>query len=328
MAGHGTSHITRALIANGLIAVVKGIAAFLTGSGAMLAETIHSAADCANQALLLLGLHRAKQAPSESHPLGYGRALYFWSFIVALLLFSVGGLFSVYEGVHKLLHPEPLGRVWIGIVILSFSVVVEGWALTQAISEIEKRRGKRSLWAYLRVSKDSDLVVVFGEDAAAILGLSAALVALLFAQFTGKPMWDALGSLAVGIVLIAVAAFLSVKVKSLLIGESADPDIVDAVQRVAAIDARLGYPHEIVTLQQGPSEVLVAFKIDCAPGMPAFELSTAINDFEKRLRKERPEVRWIFVEPDLLPEGARGAPSYASSSPSPTEGPSPSRPKH
>lgn len=306
MAGGGTAHITRALVANAAIACAKGAAAWLTGSGAMLAETIHSASDCANQGLLLLGLKRAARAPTESHPLGYGRALYFWSFLVALLLFSGGGLFAVYEGTHKLLHPEPVGRVWLGITILIFSLAMEGWALAQAIGEIDKRRGGRSLWEYLRFSKDSDLIVVFGEDFAALLGLSAALAALGVAWATGNPRWDAVGSIVVGIVLILVAAFLAVEVKSLLIGESADPGIVEAVNRALEADSRLGLAHEVVTLQQGPGEVLVTLKVDCDPELGAKELSDAINAFEVRLRAERPEARWIFVEPDLLPK-SKGA---------------------
>ncbi|MBI4422198.1 MAG: cation diffusion facilitator family transporter [Elusimicrobia bacterium] len=299
MAGGGTSVIVRALIANAAIAAAKGVAAAATGSGALLAETIHSASDCANQGLLLLGLRRARKPATESHPLGYGRALYFWSFLVALLLFTGGGLFSLYEGAHKLLHPEPIGRVWLGVAILGFSLAVEGWAFAQAVAEVDARRGGLPLLAYLRASKDSDLIVVFGEDLAALLGLGAALGALLVAQATGNPAWDAAGTVAVGVVLIAVAVFLAVEVKSLLIGESADPAIVEAARRLLESDARLRLVDPIVTLQQGPGEVLVALKLGCAPTLPARELSDAINAFEKRLRAERPEVRWIFAEPDL-----------------------------
>lgn len=307
MAGSGTAHITKALVANAGIALAKGVAAFTTGSGAMLAETIHSAADCANQGLLFLGLKRAGKAPDEKHPLGYGRSLYFWSFIVALMLFSVGGLFSIHEGVHKLLHPRPLGGVWLGVLILAFSLAIEGWALTQAVAEINKRKGGRSLWEYLGASKDSDLIVVFGEDTAAILGLAAALAALLLAQMTGNAMWDALGSVAVGAVLVLTAGFLSVKVASLLIGEAADPGIVDAVNRALGADGRLTIAGNVVSLQQGPGDVLVALKVGCAPNLTARELSDAINAFEERLRSDHPEVRWLFVEPDLPPENPKSA---------------------
>jgi cation diffusion facilitator family transporter len=300
MAGQGTAHITRALAANGAIALAKGGAAWATGSGAMLAEAIHSAADCGNQGLLLLGLGQARKPPSEAHPLGYGRALYFWSFIVALLLFSAGGVFSLYEGFHKLAHPEPLNKVWLGILILGFSLATEGWALSQAVRELHARRGSTPFWPYLGESKDSDLVVVFGEDVAACAGLAGAMGALILAWVTGNPMWDALGTILVGAILVVVAAFLSVEVKSLMLGESADPALVSAVKTAVAADARLGAPHEIVTLQQGPGEALVALKLACQPQLSAAELSSAINAFEVRLRAARPDAKWVFVEPDLL----------------------------
>lgn len=300
MAGQGTAHITRALMANAAIAVAKGGAAWATGSGAMLAEAIHSGADCGNQGLLLLGLGQARKPPTQAHPLGHGRALYFWSFIVALFLFSAGGIFSLYEGFHKLSHPEPLTKVWLAILILAFSLVVEAWAMAQAIAELHKRRGTVPFWSYLGHSKDSDLVVVFGEDFAACLGLAGALVALLIAWATGNPVWDALGTLAVGVILVVVAAFLAVKVKSLMLGESADEGLVAAVKTAVAADPLLGTAHEIVTLQQGPGEVLVALKVSTTPTATARELSDSINAFEKRLRVARPDAKWIFVEPDLL----------------------------
>lgn len=297
-----TGHITRALAANAAIAVAKATAAAATGSGAMFAEAIHSASDCANQGLLLLGLRQARQGPDADHPLGHGRALYFWSFLVALLLFSGGGVFSVYEGIHKLMHPEPLSRVWLAVLILAFSVVLEGWAMANAVSMISRRKGGLSFWRYLRDSKDSDLLVVFGEDLAALLGLTCALAAVLLAHCTGDPMWDALGSVAVGGVLIAVAVFLAVKVQSLLLGEAADPVLVEAARQAAAADPRLKAVGHIMTLQQGPGEVVVVLKIACDPGLPASELSDAINAFEARLRAARPDARWVFVEPDLGPE--------------------------
>lgn len=299
MAEHGTAHIARALIANGVIAVAKGAAAVATGSGAMLAEAIHSAADCGNQALLFLGLKSAKRPATAKHPLGYGRALYFWSFIVALMLFSAGGLFSLYEGVHKLLHPEPLSRLGLAVTILVFSLGMEVWAMKLAVAEINRRRGKASFWRYLCDSKDSDLVVVFGEDFAAVLGLAAALGALLMAAATGDPFWDAAGTLVVGVILIGVAAFLSVEVTSLLLGESADEGVAEAVRSAVAQDPRLGEAREVISLQQGPGQVMVALKVGCRADLSAGELSRAINEFEARVRRERPEVRWLFVEPDL-----------------------------
>ena len=194
MAGDSsTSHIIQSLVANLVIACAKGVAAVFTRSGAMLAETLHSFADCGNQLLLLLGVRMSRRPPDDSHPLGYGRSLYFWSFMVALLLFSGGGVFSVYEGLHKLGHPEPVENPWVGVAILGFSLVLEGWATLGNVREMNRRRGETTFVQYLRDSKDSDLVVVFGENAAAVLGLVFALVALGLASVTGDPRWDAIG---------------------------------------------------------------------------------------------------------------------------------------
>lgn len=232
MAGD-TKEILKSLAVNVSIAVAKGFAAVFTGSGAMLAEAIHSSADCINQVLLLVGISRAKKPPDEKYPLGYGRAVYFWSFIVALLLFSGGGVFSIYEGVHKLLTPEPVEHVSWAVGILGFSLVLEGWATYGNLVEMKKRRGNAGLIQYLRDTKDSDLVVLFGENSAAVLGLGFALASLGLAVATGDPRWDGIGSLLIGLVLVAVAVFLGNEVMSLLLGERADPQIELTVQEVA-----------------------------------------------------------------------------------------------
>jgi cation diffusion facilitator family transporter len=299
-ADHSTSHIIQSLIANALIAVCKGVAAVLTGSGAMLAETLHSAADCGNQLLLLMGVKRARKAPDASHPLGYGRALYFWSFMVALLLFTGGGVFSIYEGIHKIMAPEPVTKVLVGLGVLAVSIVIEGAATLSNIREINKRRGDKPFMRYVRETKDSDLIVVFGENGAATLGLFFAAAALGVAHLTGDPRWDGVGSLVIGLVLVGVAVFLAVEVKSLLVGESADPDIEKAAREVIRGHARLSEVLNIITVQQGPGEVLVALKVRLSPGLSGEEVGRAINDFEVALKAKRPEVRWLFVEPDVL----------------------------
>jgi cation diffusion facilitator family transporter len=299
-ADHSTSHIIQSLIANSLIAVCKGVAAVLTGSGAMLAETIHSAADCGNQLLLLMGVKRARKAPDAAHPLGYGRALYFWSFMVALLLFTGGGVFSIYEGIHKIVAPEPIEKVLIGLVVLGVSLVIEGAATFSNIREINRRRGDKPFMRYVRETKDSDLIVVFGENGAATLGLFFAGAALVVAHFTGDPRWDGVGSLIIGLVLVGVAVFLAVEVKSLLVGESADPEIEKATRDVIREHAKLSEVLNIITVQQGPGEVLVALKIRLAPGLSCEDACGAINAFEVALKAKRPEVRWLFVEPDVL----------------------------
>src|SRR6187402_57906 len=181
MAGQGNAYIFRALGANFMIACAKGVGAFITGSGAMLAETLHSLSDCVNQVLLLVGIKQAARPPTEQYPLGQGRNLYFWSFMVAMLLFLGGGAYSIYEGVHKLKHPEPLSNPVIAIVILGVSLAIEGWAMSGALKAVKDRRGSRPLIQYLRETKDSDLVVIFGEDLAACIGLALALVAVVIA---------------------------------------------------------------------------------------------------------------------------------------------------
>ncbi len=312
-ADHGTKHIIQSLLVNTVIAVLKLVAAWFTHSGAMLAEGIHSTADCGNQLLLLWGVREGRKPADDKHPLGYGRNVYFWSFMVALLLFTGGGVFSIYEGVHKLQHYEPVHHIEWAIGILGFSLLLEGWATYGNIKELNKRRAahpnKMGFIRFLRETKDSDLVVVFGENSAAVLGLAVALLSILAAQVTGDPRADAIGTLAVGVVLIAVAVFLAIEVKSLLVGESADPEIKKAAEELAISDARLEKVVSCITMQQGPGEVLVALKIKCEPGLTAKDISAMINEFEVRLRSKCPEAKWIYVEPDLSDAGAKVPPS-------------------
>jgi cation diffusion facilitator family transporter len=296
---HATAHILQSLVVNAVIACAKGVAAFLTGSGAMLAETLHSAADCGNQGLLLLGVHRSRRPADEQHPLGYGRALYFWSFMVALLLFLGGGMFSLYEGVHKVRHPEPVDKVWLGLAILLFSLGLEGAATLSNVKEIGRRKGEEPFMRYLRETKDSDLVVVFGENLAATVGLALAAVALLLAHTLGDPRWDGAGSIAIGLVLVGVAIFLAVEIKSLLIGEAADPRINRSVLEVVAANPCTEELLQLITVQQGPGEVMVSLKVRFSPSLTTNELAACINEFEAELRKRCPEVRWLFVEPAL-----------------------------
>ncbi len=297
MAGN-TKQILQSLAVNVCIALAKGVAAFFTGSGALLAETIHSAADCSNQLLLLLGVKQAARPPDESHPLGYGRSLYFWSFVVALLLFSGGGVFSIYEGVHKLSAPEPVDHLWLGLGILLFSLGLEGWATWGNLKEMNARRGAQPLFTYLRRTKDSDLIVLFGENSAAVLGLCFAIGALLLAWLTGDARWDAAGTILIGVVLVGVAIFLAREVQSLLIGESADPAVAEAVKAVVPAHPQIEAVLRLITVQQGPGEVLVAMKVRVKPGLTTAQVVDAINRFEQALHDRAPEVRWCFVEPD------------------------------
>ena len=298
MAGESTGEILKSLAVNVIIAVSKGVAAFLTGSCAMLAETLHSFADCGNQLLLLKGVRATRRPPDRAHPFGYGRAMYFYSFIVAMLLFFGGGVFSIYEGVHKLEHPEPVEDAGIALIILVVSIALEGWSTLGNIRAMNRRRGDLGFFRYLRETKDSDLIVVFGENSAAVLGLTFAIAALGLAHETGDPRWDAIGSIAIGGVLVLVATFLAREVKSLLVGEAADPALIRSFEELAELDPNVYRVLNVLTLQQGPGEIIVAAKLQFRPGMDTDALVEAINAFERALKAKVPEVRWSFIEPD------------------------------
>lgn len=297
MAGD-TKEILKSLAVNVTIASAKGIAAFFTGSGTMLAEAIHSSADCINQVLLLIGVSLAKKPPDEKYPLGYGRSVYFWSFIVALLLFSGGGVFSIYEGIHKLGKPEPVDHVNWGFGILGFSLLLEGWATYGNLVEMKKRRGSVGLYTYLRDTKDSDLVVLFGENAAAVMGLVFAIAALGLTVATGDSRWDSVGSLLIGVVLIGVAIFLGREVMSLLLGERADPRIEIVVKEVALTQPNIKRLIRVLTVQQGPGEVMVACKVHLIDELDTRGVVETIDAFEKAIHERVPDIRWLFVEPD------------------------------
>ena len=289
--------ILYALGANLAIAASKTGAAIATGSSAMLAEAIHSFADSGNQALLLWGIKQAKRPPSPDYPLGWGKAVFFWSFVVALVLFSIGGLFSVYEGWHKVAHPQPLRHAWVAIAILAFGLVAESISLRACLQEVNKVRHGRGLWHWFRESRQSELVVILGEDLAALLGLAVALAAVVLTMVTGNPLWDGLGSIAIGVVLIVVATGIGHEIKGLLIGQSADPTTVrrmrEFLEKQPAVEKVFG----LLTLQLGMS-VMVAVKARMS-GRSADELVDAINRCEVAMRAEFPEIQWLFFEPDV-----------------------------
>ncbi|MDE2048129.1 MAG: cation diffusion facilitator family transporter, partial [Betaproteobacteria bacterium] len=246
-----------ALAANGGIAITKFVAAAITGSGAMLAEAIHSLADCANQVLLLIGMRRARAAPDDNHPMGYGRVVYFYAMLVATLLFFVGGLFSIYEGWHRLHAPQPVTQPLLALAVLGVAIVLESFSLWGALREINKVRRGRHLLRWFRETRQSELLVVAGEDIAALAGLAFAFAAVALAVLTGNPVWDAVGSLAVGVLLIVVAVAVTVEVKAMITGESADPQVRDAIAaHVAAQPEVRGLLH-LITLQWG-EQVMVA----------------------------------------------------------------------
>jgi cation diffusion facilitator family transporter len=265
----------------------------------MLAETLHSIADCGNQILLLIGLKRSQRPATADHPLGYGRATYFWSMIVALMLFSVGGLYAVYEGIERLMHPASLKDPWLAVAILAFSVALEAGSLWGALKIMREQQGNRTLWQWFRITRQSELMVVAGEDVAALLGLVFALIAVLVAIATGNPLFDALGSLAIGTLLIVVAVAVMREVKSMIVGESADPLVHAEIERFVAARPEVDAVLNLITLQWG-ERVVVAAKVRMREPSNAAHLVDQINACEAALRQRFPEVAWIFFEPDVV----------------------------
>jgi cation diffusion facilitator family transporter len=300
MSGHANSlrAILLALGANFAIFVSKLVAALITGSGAMLAEAVHSLADCGNQCLLLFGMRQAGRPPSDEYPLGWGRALYFWSFLVAMLLFSVGGMFSIYEGIHKLSHPEPLKWPWLAIGVLGFGVVAESISMHGCLKEVNKAREGRSLWRWFHETRSSELLVIFGEDLAALFGLAVALAAVLATMITGNLLYDAIGTIVIGVLLVVVAVAVASEVKDLLIGQGVEPKRREEL--IAFINARpeVDVVLNVITLQMGP-DVMVAVKARMAPAPDQTALVQAINHVEHAMKTQFPDIRWSFFEPDI-----------------------------
>ena len=299
MSGHANSlkAIFLALGANFAIFVSKLVAALVTGSGAMLAEAVHSLADCGNQGLLLLGIRQAKRPPSDEFPLGWGRALYFWSFLVAILLFSVGGMFSIYEGVHKLTNPEPLKWPWLAMGVLVFGIVVEGISMRGCMQEVNKARGDQKLWTWFRETRSSELLVIFGEDLAALVGLCLAALAIGATMLTGNLMFDAAGTIAIGTLLIVVAVLVAIEVKALLIGQGMEPRRRDELMSFLKNRPEVAEVLNLITLQMGP-DVMVAVKARMQQVASDRALIETINTVEAAMKAEFEDVKWSFFEPD------------------------------
>jgi cation diffusion facilitator family transporter len=290
--------ILYAFLANFGIAIAKSWAAWLTGSGSMLAEAIHSYADTGNQILLYFGLRQSRRPADAEHPLGYGKLSYFWSFVVAILLFSMGGVFSIYEGVHKLQNPEPLSQVWVAIVVLFLAILLEGSSLLGALNEIRKLRGERPFWHWFKHTRNSELVVVLGEDVGAQLGLTLALGFLVAANVTGNPVYDALGSICIGVILIVISAFVASRIQSLLVGRSADPDIQEAIDAIISEQESIEFCFKTITMQFGPDTMLAA-KVKIQSGLSIDEAVASINALERQLKARIPKLKWCFIEPDV-----------------------------
>jgi cation diffusion facilitator family transporter len=304
-AGGGTRAVVAALAANLAIAVAKLVGFLVTGSSSMLAESVHSVADSGNQGLLLLGSRRAKKAADDEHPFGYGRERYFWAFVVALVLFVLGGVFSLYEGVHKLRQASDahgLDRPGIAIAILAFAIVAEGFSFRTAIREAAPLKGGQSWWSFIRTAKTPELPVVLLEDLGALIGLALALVGVVLSAVSGDLVWDALGSLGIGLLLLGIAAVLVVEMKGLLLGESATPQHVQAIRTALVDGVAVTRVIHLRTSHLGPDELLVAAKIGMAPGLTLPQVAAAIDAAEARVRTVVPIARPMYLEPDLYRE--------------------------
>jgi cation diffusion facilitator family transporter len=290
--------ILYAFIANLGIALAKLAAAIYTGSGSMLAESIHSFADSGNQVLLYLGLKQSQRPASPRHPLGEGKITYFWSFVVALMLFSVGGLFSIYEGWHKLSAHEELKQAWVALLVLGVSILLELASTVGCLREIKKLRQEKPLRQWLKSTRNAELVVVLGEDIAALAGLVIAFVFVSLAAATGNGIYDALGSITIGVILILVSIFIAIRIKGLIVGRSAEEDLQAAIH--AQIEASDGIEDLLnaITLQLGP-QVMLAIKVRMTPGISLEKAVQNLNALERSIKARFPEVAWCFVEPDV-----------------------------
>jgi len=297
-AGGGTKAILAALFANAGIAVSKFIGFLITGSSSMLAESVHSVADTSNQGLLLLGMKTSQRKATKNHPFGFGRDRYFYSFIVALVLFTLGSAFAIYEAIHKMQHPEDLTSPMVAVVILVVAIALEIYSFRTAIVESRKVKGDAGWWQFIRQSRTPELPVVLLEDAGALFGLIFALFGVGLAVITGDAVWDGIGTLMIGILLGVIAIILIIEMKSLLIGEGATPREFEAID-TAIVGGRVERLIHIKTQYVGPDELLVAAKIALAPGLPLAEVASEINDAEARIRAAVPSARLIYLEPDL-----------------------------
>ncbi|MGH9186389.1 MAG: cation diffusion facilitator family transporter [Acidimicrobiales bacterium] len=296
---HGTRAIVAAFFANLGIAVSKFVGFVFTGSGSMLAESVHSLADTGNQGLLLLGGRRAQRPATPEHPFGYGRERYFWGFVVAVVLFTLGSAFAIYEGIEKLRHPHEVESAGWAIGILTMAIGLETYSFRTAVHESRPHKGDASWWAFIRRAKIPELPVVLLEDLGALLGLAFALVAVVLTVVTGDETWDALGTLTIGVLLGIIAIVLAVEMRSLLIGESATAEVERRIR--TAVESRPSVVRliHLRTQHLGPEELLVGAKIEFSPDLSISGLAVAVNEIEAAVRAQVPEARVMYLEPDV-----------------------------
>ncbi len=297
MSGGSTRVILTALAANVGIAVAKFIAAGLTGSSAMLTEGVHSLVDSTNHVLLLYGQKRAQKPADAIHPLGYGRELYFWSFVVAILVFSLGAGVSVYEGILHMLDPEPAADPTVAYIVLAVAFALESWSTWEALKAFNVTRGKRSFLKAIQASKDAPTIVVLLENAGALVGLGIAALGIAVSQWTHNPMWDGLASVLIGLVLGAMAILLVIEAKGLLIGESADPALVEAIRASAQAHDGVDKVLDVLTVHHAPDQIVSVISADFDDGISAADVERIMRDIEAQVAKDFPVVTRLYVRP-------------------------------
>jgi cation diffusion facilitator family transporter len=305
---HSAKAVLAAFFANLAIAAMKFVGFAFTRSGSMLAESVHSVADTGNEFLLLVGGRKARREADPAHPFGYGRERFFWAFVVSMLLFTLGAIFSIFDGIEKLADPKPLESVEWAVGILLGAFVMESWSFHTGITEARKVKGDIGWWRFIRVAKNPELPVVLLEDLAALLGLSFALAAVLATYVTDDGRYDALGSLAIGVLLGVVAAILAVEMRSLLIGEAASPAVQRRIAEAIEGAENVRRLIHLRTEHLGPEELLVAAKIEFAPDLSIRELADVVDQVEAAVRKEVPEAHIMYLEPDVLRASAGAEP--------------------
>ena len=296
MAGSSKKAIYAALIGNALIAVTKFAAATYTGSSAMLSEGIHSLVDTGNQVLLLYGIKRAKRPPDSEFPFGHGKEIYFWSFVVAMLIFALGGVISIYKGWQHIASPAPIANLAVNYVVLGFAAVFESAALWVAFKEFNRSRGSLGIIKAITRGKDPTLFVVVFEDSAALLGLLIALLGTFLYQLTGNSVFDGLASISIGLVLILTALLLAIESKKLLIGESADPQIVEEMREILSQDERIQSVNEIATLHMGPEFIVATISADFIDALPAEHLEYSVTELTRKIKAIDPRIQRVFIE--------------------------------
>jgi len=296
MAASSKKVIYAALIGNGLIAITKFIASVLTGSSAMMSEGIHSSVDTGNQLLLLLGLKKAKKPADKQFPFGHGKEIYFWSFIVAIMIFAVGAGISIYEGIHSLMDPHPVQNPMINYIVLGLAMIFEGFALYFAWKEFNKARGERGYYEAVRKEKNPTLFVVLFEDSAAMLGLIVAFIGIALGQYTGLHIFDGIASIVIGLILGITAAWLAYETKGLLIGESADPEIVTGITSLAKNYNFISGVNEVLTMHMGPNYILLNLSVNFKDKLDVSNVEENISTLSSQIKKEYPLVKRVFVE--------------------------------